>query len=163
MSPNSKETRGRINKILVERLHLVGESPQFLQAVDQCLAISQNDITVLFLGETGTGKELFSRWVHQLSPRASGPFVPVDCASIPETLFAHELFGHEKGAFTDAREENKGLLAEALGGTLFLDEVESLPVGAQGTLLRLLENRTWRPLGSTTSQALNCRVIAASN
>lgn len=131
--------------------------------VEKCARIAPYDVTVLLEGETGTGKELIARALHFLSPRASGPFAPADCAAIPETLFAHELFGHERGAFTDARETKLGLLASASGGTLFLDEVESLPLTAQGTLLRLVDTQEWRPLGSQKWKSLDCRIIAASN
>jgi DNA-binding NtrC family response regulator len=121
------------------------------------------DVTVLLVGETGTGKELIARALHFLSPRASGPFVPADCAAIPETLFAHELFGHERGAFTDARETKLGLLAAASAGTLFLDEVESLSLTGQGTLLRLLDTHEWRPFGSHKWKSLDSRIVAATN
>lgn len=142
---------------------LVGESPVFLKAVRHCVQLASYDVTILLVGETGTGKELIARTIHSMSPRSSAPFVPVDCAAIPETLFAHEIFGHERGAFTDAREPKAGLLASANGGTLFLDEVESLPSNAQGALLRLLDRGEWRPLGSRQWRSLNCRIVAATN
>ena len=158
-----KDRWGKISETLIRKVNLIGESPPFLEALEQSISIAPLDIIVLLLGETGTGKEQFARAIHQLSHRASGAFVPADCAALPETLFAHELFGHERGAFTDAREAKKGLITMASGGTLFLDEIESLSLGAQGALLRLLENKTWRPLGSPNFQPLNCRIIAASN
>jgi transcriptional regulator with PAS, ATPase and Fis domain len=148
---------------IIIRLNLIGESPAFMKALEQCASVAPHHVTVLLAGETGTGKELFARTIHQLSPQAAGPFVPVDCAALPDTLFANELFGHEKGAFTDASERKKGLIALAAGGTLFLDEIDSLTFSAQGTLLRLLENKTWRPLGSDTFRPLACRIIVATN
>jgi DNA-binding NtrC family response regulator len=159
----AKKTFQGVRETLAHNLHLLGDSPAFQKVVEQCSRIAPYDVTVLLLGETGTGKELIARALHFLSPRASSPFVPADCAAIPESLFAHELFGHERGAFTDARETKLGLLASASGGTLFLDEVESLPLSAQGTLLRLLDSHEWRPLGSTKWKPLGCRIIAATN
>ncbi len=157
------ETFRSMREALARNLHLLGDSPAFQKVVEQCCRIAPYNVTVLLVGETGTGKELIARAIHFLSLRASTPFVPTDCAAIPETLFAHELFGHERGAFTDARETKLGLLASASGGTLFLDEVESLPLTAQGTLLRLLDTHEWRPLGSAKWKLLNCRIIAATN
>lgn len=159
----SEKTTPDTRETLVRTLHLIGESPAFQKVVEQCIRVALHDVAVLLVGETGTGKELIARTVHFLSPRASGPFVPVDCAALPETLFAHELFGHERGAFTDAREANPGLLACAARGTLFLDQVESLPLTAQGTLLRLLDTHEWRPLGFHQWKSLDCRMIAATN
>jgi len=160
--PAGETIRG-IREALARNLNLLGDSPAFQKVVEQCSRIAPYDVTVLLVGETGTGKELIARALHFLSPRASGPFVPADCAAIPETLFAHELFGHERGAFTDARETKLGLLVSASGGTLFLDEVESLPLTAQGTLLRLLDTHEWRPFGSAKWKPLDCRIIAATN
>jgi two-component system response regulator GlrR len=131
--------------------------------MEQCTSVAPHETTVLLSGETGTGKEICARAIHELSQHASGSFIPVDCASLPEALFANELFGHDRGAFTDAHETKQGLLSLAEGGTFFLDEVESLSFGSQGVLLRLLENRTWRPLGSQKFYSLKCRVIAATN
>ena len=160
--PVGKHSEG-MREALARNLHLLGESPAFQKVLEQCSRIAPYDVTVLLVGETGTGKDLIARALHFLSPRASRPFVPADCAAIPETLFAHEIFGHERGAFTDARETKLGLLASASGGTLFLDEVESLPLSAQGTLLRLLDTHEWRPLGSYKWKPLDCRIIAATN
>jgi DNA-binding NtrC family response regulator len=159
----SEDSFQAIRETLVRTLHLIGEGPAFNKVVEECFRVAPYEITVLIVGETGTGKELCARTLHFLSPQAPGPFVPVDCAALPETLFAHELFGHERGAFTDAREPRPGLLASAANGTLFLDEVESLSLNAQGALLRLLDTREWRPLGSQQSKPLACRILAATN
>lgn len=119
--------------------------------------------TVLLHGETGTGKELFSRGIHYGGPNASEPFVSVNCSAIPDTLLESELFGHERGAFTDARTSKKGLFELAGTGTLFLDEVSELPLALQPKLLRVLEERRVRRLGAESDTPVACRVIAASN
>jgi two-component system response regulator GlrR len=118
---------------------------------------------VLLLGETGTGKELFARAVHYLSRRRSKPFVPVNCAALPVDLVENELFGHERAAFTGATTSEPGLIAEAEGGTLFLDEVDSLPLAAQAKLLRFLETREYRRLGSPQLRRGDLRIVAATN
>lgn len=141
----------------------VGESPSFLAAIEKVPRIAGCDVPVLLAGETGTGKEMCARGIHYLSRRAHGPFVPVNCGSIPNELFENELFGHESGAFTDARQPRRGLIAEAEGGTLFLDEVETLPHLAQAKLLRFLQDRQYRPLGASRSRQADVRVLAASN
>ncbi|HET9454144.1 MAG TPA: sigma 54-interacting transcriptional regulator [Gemmatimonadaceae bacterium] len=119
--------------------------------------------TVLLLGETGTGKELFARGIHYASPSSEQPFVAVNCAAIPETLLESELFGHERGAFTDARKRKSGLFELAGGGTLFLDEVHQLPVALQPKLLRVLESRRLRLLGGAEEVEVRCRLVAASS
>ncbi len=141
----------------------IGAAPSFLSAIQTIPRIAACGVTVLLIGETGTGKEMCARAIHQLSPRAPGPFVPVDCGSIPPDLFENELFGHEPGAYTDARRSRQGLIAEAEGGTLFLDEVEALPALAQVKLLRFLQEHTFKPLGASRYREANTRVIAASN
>ena len=163
MIKSLKQIKARINETLTRDWHLIGESQAFAKVLEQCGSVAPHDTTILLCGETGTGKEICARAIHAFGPYAAGPFIPVDCASLPETLFANELFGHERGAFTDALETKKGLFALAEGGTLFLDEVESLTSGPQGAFLRLLENRSWRPLGSPTFQPIKCRIIAATN
>jgi transcriptional regulator with PAS, ATPase and Fis domain len=119
--------------------------------------------TVLLVGETGTGKELFARGIHYEGAAAAEPFVAVNCAAIPETLLESELFGHEKGAFTDARANKAGLMEVAGGGTLFLDEIHHLPHALQPKLLRALEERSVRRLGGVDEIPVRCRIIAATN
>jgi len=118
---------------------------------------------VLICGETGSGKELFARAIHYQGPRRSKPFIPVNCGALPDHLFENELFGHNKGAFTDASSAEQGLVAEAEGGTLFLDEVDALSPSAQIKLLRFLQDGEYRPLGSARSLFADVRVIAATN
>ncbi len=142
---------------------LVGEAPAFRRSVARLPAIARADATVLVSGETGTGKELVARAIHYLSPRGSGPFTAVNCGSLPDTLLEDELFGHERGAYTDARESRQGLLRFTSNGTLLLDEVDSLTPRAQVALLRVLQDRSFRALGSSLEQSADVRVIAASN
>jgi len=115
------------------------------------------------MGETGTGKELFARAIHYLSPRADKPFVAINCGAIPETIFENELFGHAPGAYTDAKTAYKGHIAAAEGGTLYLDEVNSIPSRAQVTLLRFLQEGKYRPLGSSKYVCGDVRIISSSN
>lgn len=119
--------------------------------------------TVLVLGETGSGKGMIVRLIHDLSPRAKGPFIHVTCSALAETVMESELFGHEKGAFTDARTQKRGLVEVAHGGTLFLDEIGELSVGVQGKLLRFLEDKAFRRVGGTADLKVDVRVIAATN
>src|SRR3989338_4542753 len=118
---------------------------------------------VLIEGETGTGKGLLARLIHRAGPRAEGPFVEVNCAAIPETLLAAELFGFERGAFTDARQAKPGLFQTAHRGTIFLDEIGLLPEGLQAKLLKVIEERTVRRLGSTRSEPLDVWILTATN
>jgi transcriptional regulator with PAS, ATPase and Fis domain len=124
---------------------------------------SASDVTVLLEGESGVGKEVLARGVHEKSGRVHGPFVAVDCGAIPSGLIEAELFGHERGAYTGATDARKGVFEQAEGGTLFLDEIGELPLELQPKLLRVLEQREVRPLGSQTSRPVNVRVIAATN
>lgn len=142
---------------------LIGESPCFFAHVMKIPLIGRCDANVLIAGETGTGKELYARAIHYSSPRASRPFMPVNCGAIPTDLVENELFGHERGAFTNAFALQTGLIEEANGGTLFLDEIDCLPTLAQVKLLRFLQEREYRPLGSSKMRRANVRVIAASN
>ncbi|MGH7495093.1 MAG: sigma-54 interaction domain-containing protein [bacterium] len=142
---------------------LVGDAPTFLEAIRSLPAVAQNHATVLIGGETGTGKELVARAIHYLSPRSEFPFVPVHLGSLPDTLVEDELFGHERGAFTDARTQRHGMIAQADKGTLFLDEVETMSLKAQVALLRVLQDKHFRSLGSCCEQHADIRVIAATN
>lgn len=125
--------------------------------------VAQSNFSVLILGETGSGKELIARAIHQASNRSKGPFIPVDCGAIPETLLESELFGHERGAFTGAIAQRLGIFEAARGGTLFLDEISNLPLASQAKLLRVLQERKIHRLGSARSVEVDVRVLAASN
>jgi two-component system, NtrC family, response regulator GlrR len=142
---------------------LIGTSPAFLQQLNKLPLLAACGAGVLILGETGTGKELCAQAVHYLSPRASHPWVAVNCGALPAELVESELFGHVRGAFTHAHETRSGLVAQAAGGTLFLDEVDSMPAPAQVKLLRFLQDKEFRPVGSSRTQQADVRVIAASN
>jgi two-component system response regulator GlrR len=145
------------------RLNLIGDSPAFLEALRVLQRIARSDATVLIHGETGTGKELAARAIHYLGARRDYPFVPVNCGAIPDHLIENELFGHARGAYTDAREAVPGVIASAEGGTLFLDEVEALTLKAQVALLRFLEDGSYRRLGSGQLVRARTRIVAASN
>jgi len=147
----------------VAKLTLLGESPAFCGMLANIERYAACDATVLIDGETGTGKELAARAIHYLSDRGDGPFIPINCGSIPDALFGSELFGCVRGAFTDAREARRGLIAQAEGGTLFLDELETLSTAGQVVLLRFLQDREYRPLGAAQSCVADVRVVAATN
>ena len=132
-------------------------------AIETCTRVAASDATVLLTGETGTGKEVFARLVHENSARRRGHFVAVNCGAIPEALFEAELFGHARGAFTGAAAARKGRVALAEGGTLFLDEIGELPLAMQVKLLRLLQERTYEPVGDSTSVHADVRLVAATN
>lgn len=142
---------------------LIGEDPQLLALKRRIPIVARFDSTVLLTGETGTGKEKFARALHYSSPRASMPFLPVNCGAIPIELFESELFGHRKGAFTGAVNTEPGLVAEAEGGTLFLDEVETLSPASQVKLLRFLEDRSYYPVGSPKPRQANVWILASTN
>ncbi len=142
---------------------ILGESPAILAVKSLVERVAEADATALVSGESGTGKEVVARALHRLSKRAKGPFVAVNCAAVPEPLIESELFGHAKGAFTDARQSRPGLLAQAQGGTLFLDEIGELPLSAQAKFLRVLQERTVRPVGSDHELNLDVRIVAATN
>ena len=145
------------------KLNLVGESPVFRNLLVLLEQWATVDATVLLCGETGTGKELAARAVHYLSDRRSGPFVPVNCGAIPDSILEAELFGHVNGAFTDARRDSCGLVGMSEGGTLFLDEIDSLSARGQVAILRFVQDHSYRPLGATRFERGNVRVIAATN
>jgi DNA-binding NtrC family response regulator len=148
---------------LVAKLNLLGESPSFRTLLQHIERFAACDATVLLHGETGTGKELAARAMHYLSVRGDGPFLPINCGCIPDALIGSELFGHSRGAFTDAREAHEGLVAQAEGGTLFLDELEALSAAGQVALLRFLQDHQYRPLGASSVRTADVRVIGATN
>ncbi|MED5284969.1 MAG: sigma-54 dependent transcriptional regulator [Planctomycetota bacterium] len=142
---------------------LVGENPIMLDLIGQIERAGPSGAAILITGESGTGKELVARALHDSSARKAKPFIAVNCAALPEALIESELFGHAKGAFTDARDARKGLFAQADGGTLFLDEIGDLPLNLQAKLLRVLEQQTIRPIGSDQEQAIDVRVLSATH
>ena len=142
---------------------LLGESPAMLLIREQIGRLADLETSILISGESGTGKELVARALHRQSRRRLGPFVAINCAALPETLLESELFGHVRGAFTDAREDRRGLFAEASGGTLFLDEIGELPLVLQPKLLRVLEERKVRPLGGAKEIACDVRILTATH
>jgi DNA-binding NtrC family response regulator len=145
------------------RAHLIGSDPALLATVQNIPRVARQASPVLITGETGTGKELCARTIHYCSNRREFPFVPVDCGAVPDHLFENELFGHSRGAFTDAHGDQRGLVGLAEGGTLFLDEIDSLSPAAQGKLLRFLQERSYKPLGSERFQRADVHIVAAAN
>ena len=148
---------------VLKRVGFVGGSEPYRHLIAEIARFAKVDVLVLLEGETGTGKELAARAIHYLGARASQPFVPCDCGALPETLFEGEVFGHARGAFTDARREMRGLVTQAESGTLFIDEVHTLSKRSQGALLRFLQDGSYRPLGSERLCRADVRVIAAAN
>ena len=142
---------------------LVGQSPTFQQMLDLVSRVAPTLTSVLLEGESGTGKELVARALHQMSPRADQPFVPVDCSGLTETLFESELFGHEKGSFTGAHSRKRGLVEAADSGTLFLDEVGDIPLPLQVKLLRLIETKVFRRVGSVKQLHADFRLVCATH
>ena len=142
---------------------LIGKSPPMQKLYELIERISNSTSNVLITGESGTGKELAAKAIHYNGIRREGPFIPVNCAAIPETLLESELFGYKKGAFTDAKTDKKGLMAEAAEGTIFLDEITEISLMLQAKLLRVIEEREIRPLGDTNSYLIDVRIISASN
>ena len=142
---------------------IIGESPAFVSALRCLPKVAGVTASVLVSGETGTGKEVFARAIHYLGPRKSQPFVPVNCGAIPSDLVENELFGHERGAYTGATGAGKGLLAVAEGGTLFLDEINALPLASQVKLLRFIQEKEYRALGSIVTRHSDVRTVAAAN
>jgi two-component system, NtrC family, response regulator len=149
--------------VALKRENIIGNSPKLNACLDEVARAAGSDTSVLILGETGSGKELFARAVHQNSKRADKPFVVADCASLPETLVESLLFGHEKGAFTGAERARDGLFTEANGGTLFLDEVGELPLSIQKSFLRVLQERRYRLVGGNRELESDFRLVAATN
>jgi len=142
---------------------LVGESSEMMRLRELVASVAASDASVVVTGETGVGKELVARALHAASPRRDGPFVVLDCGAVPDSLLESELFGHVRGAFTDARAGRKGLLSTADGGTLFLDEIGELPIELQPKLLRALQERRARPVGSEHEIPFDVRVVSATN
>src|SRR6202795_4699178 len=142
---------------------IVGTSQVLRDALRQARVVAPTDSTVVIYGETGTGKELFAGLIHELSRRAGGPFIRLNCAAIPEGLLESELFGHERGAFTSAIAQRVGRFEAANHGTLFLDEIGDIPLNLQSKLLRVLQEQEFERLGSTRTIRVNVRVIAATN
>ncbi len=142
---------------------ILGASPPMQRLFDQLARIADSEASVLITGESGTGKELVARAIHRESRRAEHPFVPVNCAALPENLLESELFGHAKGAFTDARDARKGLFLQAERGTLFLDEIGEFPMATQAKLLRSLEEQKLRPVGGDQEISFDVRILSATN
>lgn len=146
-----------------QRFDIIGNSPLLDRAIDIACQVAPTDITVLITGESGVGKEVFPKIIHQLSARKHGPYIAINCGAIPEGTIDSELFGHEKGSFTDAHEARKGYFEVANNGTIFLDEVAELPLSTQVRLLRVLESGEFMKVGSSKSVKTNVRVVAATN
>ncbi len=142
---------------------MIGESAAMKKMCQVVARVAESDATVLVTGESGTGKELVARALHTRSTRSNGPFVAINCAAMPESLLESELFGHVKGAFTDARAARPGLFAKATGGTLFLDEIAEMPMGMQAKLLRAVQERVARPVGGDSEVPFDARIVAATN
>jgi transcriptional regulator with PAS, ATPase and Fis domain len=146
-----------------QRFGIIGNSPLLNRAITIANQVAPTDISVLLTGESGSGKEVFSHIIHQMSPRKHGPFIAVNCGAIPEGTIDSELFGHEKGSYTGAVGERKGYFETVNGGTIFLDEIAEMPVGTQARLLRVLESGQYIRVGSSKVEKTNVRVIAATN
>jgi len=146
-----------------QRFNIIGNSPQLNHAVRVAMQVAPTDMSVLITGESGSGKESFSKIIHYLSPRKHGQFIAINCGSIPEGTIDSELFGHEKGSFTGAHEARKGYFEVTDGGTIFLDEIAEMPLATQARLLRVLENGEFIKVGSSKVQKTDVRVVAATN
>lgn len=150
-------------QLVKNRYGIIGNSPLLNLAIETALRVAPTDMSVLINGESGVGKEVFSKLIHQNSHRKHGPFIAVNCGAIPEGTIDSELFGHEKGAFTGATDSRKGYFETVNGGTIFLDEVGELPLGTQARLLRVLESGEFIRVGSSKIQKTEVRVVAATN
>jgi transcriptional regulator with PAS, ATPase and Fis domain len=146
-----------------QRFSIVGDSPRLNSALDVAMKIAPTEVTVLVIGENGTGKDVFSRIIHQLSTRKHKPLIAINCGAIPEGTIDSELFGHEKGSFTSAYDARKGYFEEANGGLIFMDEIAEMPLTTQSRLLRVLENGEYLRVGSSKVQKTDVRVVAATN
>jgi formate hydrogenlyase transcriptional activator len=156
------QVAGQVSQRLVTDA-IVGESLRLKSVLEQVSLVAPTDSTVLILGETGTGKELIARAIHDLSSRSARPFIRVNCAAIPPSLIISELFGHEKGAFTGALQRRQGRFEAAHGGTIFLDEIGELPMETQIALLRVIQEREFERVGSSHPISVDVRIIAATN
>ena len=167
LNVRSLRVENLILKKQIDRLYdfenIIGESQVIKELIDQVKKISDSKTNILILGETGTGKELFTRAIHFNSSRRNKPFVPINCSAIPDNLLESELFGHVKGAFTGATQSKRGLFEEADSGTVFLDEIADLNPALQAKLLRVIDDHEIRPVGSTQSRKVDIRIIAATN
>jgi len=150
-------------KLEFGKKRLIGQSVAFVEVVKKISILAKCDVNVLVAGETGTGKELCARFIHYLSSRSTGPFIPINCGAIPENLVENELFGHQRGAYTSANTSQEGLIHEADGGTLFLDEIDSMPLAVQIKLLRFLQEKEYRVLGATKTRLSDARILVATN
>ena len=166
----TRELRREVKSARIERSRefnidqIIGESAAMKKAIDLVKRVAASDVTsILLKGETGTGKDLFARALHFESERADAPYLAINCAALPATLIESELFGYEKGAFTDAKQRKEGLFEQAHGGTIFLDEIGEMELGLQAKLLRVLEESTFRRVGGLRDIPLNARIVAASN
>jgi two-component system NtrC family response regulator len=157
------EKQVAVSLVSLIRSNIVGESDAIHKCLEDVARASVIDVSVLITGETGTGKELFARAIHENSKRKSNSFVAVDCGALPETLVESTLFGHEKGSFTGAQKKKEGLITQADGGTLMLDEVGDLPLSIQKTFLRTLQERCVRPVGGASEKPVDFRLVAATN
>ncbi len=146
-----------------EEMRMVGHSPAFLRCIDSLARAAEAEASILLYGESGVGKELAARFLHERSSRSNGPFIAINCAAVPEAMFENELFGHERGAFTGSAALKKGLYELADGGTLFLDEVAEIPLTQQAKLLRVLESGEFRRVGGTATLRADVRIVAATN
>ena len=146
-----------------EDMRMVGHSPAFLNCIDNLARAAESEASILLYGESGVGKELAARFLHERSPRSKGPFIAINCAAVPENMFESELFGHERGAFTGSAAQKNGLYQLAHGGTLFLDEVGDIPTVQQAKLLRVLETGEFRRVGGTRTLRAEVRIVCATN
>lgn len=160
-SPTDADERKLIDEFT--QYNLIGQSPPFVNILKLIKKIARCDAPLMIEGNTGTGKEMAARAIHELGIRKEHPFIPINCGAIPDDLLENELFGHEKGAYTDAKGDQAGVIAQADGGTLFLDEVDALSPKAQVALLRFLQDHEFRPLGSNQARTADVRIIAATN
>jgi len=157
----NRSLRSKVGSQIADK-RIIGESESIRKVLDLVRTIAESDEDVLITGETGTGKELVAKMIHELSPRASGPFVVLSCSGFPQTLLEDEIFGHEKGAFTDAKATKLGRFERANGGVLFLDDIDDVPVETQVKLLRVLQERSLERLGGERTVRLDVRVVAAT-